>query len=254
MRFYRTKPEARKAAEDYLVDLREDAYDSYWNENVKSLIWGEICQSVIEVSPGNFGLIKVKWFDDEADGILYLYDHASKIEGTPWFVFDGKDGVDFFSTRAEASDFAGHIFRRFNGRPVKDYAWSRDIQTILWGRVCQVTAEIPFVPAPGDIDDDEEEDGSYIDYVFVDVLDGELKCLNDPSHNCIVGGGYVISCTDCPGDLGFSWEWRSFGGVLSRIVGIGLEMDLFHQILIPVSIFEELLDWCKATGAWSVCQ
>ena len=253
MRFYQTRSEARTAAENYLDDLREDACNSYWSENVLSLIWGQIYQSVIEVSPGDFGLANVTWFNEERDGIFYIY--AKKFEGFPWFVFTGEDCIGLFSTRNEALDFANHIFQRFNERSVKDKDWSYDIQTILWGRVCQVTTEIPFVPDPRDIGDDEEEGMVYIDFVFVDVLDGELKCLNDPSHNCIMARTrYMISCTDCPGDLGFSWEWRSFGGVLSRIVGLSLEHDWLHQMLIPVSIGDVLFGWYNATGAWSVCQ
>lgn len=79
-----------------------------------------------------------------------------------------------------------------------------------------------------------------------------MICLMSPPHDCIAfPRSNVLSCADCPADLGFFWEWRSFGGGLSRFVGGLLDReDPLYLTLGRAIAMPGLLDLMTATGWW----
>lgn len=259
MSFHATKKDARLSAEGWLDSERDDANrEGFWCDVdlVSNLAWGEVRQSVVCIGPDNdFSLVNVTWYKKNSEIRGFVGGLQEQKANCPWFIYDRVHEIETFNTRSEARSAVEGRLLKFMEDSNKDLSWFNAVKSLMWGRVCQVVVKVP--QATPQFDEDVEEwnrHEDYCDFVFVDVLDGELKCLNDPTHDCLISGNVnALPCTDCPGDLGFFWEWRSFGGGLSRFVGNHLEEDRLTQTLIPIAIAEDLFAWWKATGAWSVC-
>lgn len=76
-----------------------------------------------------------------------------------------------------------------------------------------------------------------------------MDCLENTKFSCtldVLDNWYC--CADCPAEMAVHWEWRSFGGHLSRFAGkLYEECDLIVALVRMVLMYD-FWDLAKATG------